>query len=139
VMNPSKLHKRMYQAVMEQSVNVLSPVMSKVEKADAFHSDGRPHFATHYWQELCSFSGVLGNGMMQDGDAVNLGELKDSFLLKEEYVRTSQIRQGRAEDFSAVGATRSTRSMGKLCTWGRGCGDGAGESALGFLITPRVL
>jgi hypothetical protein len=138
-MIPSKLHRRMYQAVMEQSVNVLSPVITNVEKADAFHYDGRPHFVTRFWQELRSFSGVLGNGMMQDGNAVNLGELKNSFLTKGEYVRISQIRRGRAEDFSAVGAIRSTRSMGKPCTWGRGCRDGEGESALGFLITPRVL
>ena len=120
-------------------MNVLSPVMFVVEKADAFHHDGRPHFLTRNWREFKSFSGVLGNGMLQDGNAVNLGELKNSFLSKGEYVRTSQIRRGCAEDFSAVGATRSTRSMGNPCTWRRGCRDGAGESALGFLITPRVL
>jgi hypothetical protein len=38
----------------------------------------------------------------------------------KEYAGTSQNRQGLANDAEEVGLTDSTRSIGKLCTWGSG-------------------
>lgn len=134
----SKLHGRMQQAVMVQTVNVLSPVIGIVGRADAFHSDGRQYRTDRIRRDLFGLLGVLGNGMLQDGYIVNLGELKNSYLTNDEYVRTSQIRQGRAKGSSAVGAIRSTLSTGKPRTWGRDCRDVASGSALGFPITLRM-
>ena len=134
----SKPHVRMQQAAMEKSVNVLSPEINFTEKADALHCDGRQYLQSRYWRDFVSFSGVLGSGMLQDGCRVNLGELKSSYCVSNEYVQTSQIRQEWTKDFSAVGSVRSTPSTGKLCTWGRGRSEEANGSALGFPITPRV-
>ena len=134
----SKPHIRMQQAAMEKSVNVLSPVITIIKKADAFHCDGRQYSLSHFRQDLKSFFGVLGSGMLQDGLAVNLGELLSSYVESREYLVTSQQRQGANDYLTAVGAIRSTRSTGKPRTWGRDCREGADESALGFHITPRV-
>ena len=49
-----------------------------------------------------------------------LRKLGRSSVFLKEYARTSQNRQELANDTEEVGLTDSTRSMGKLCTWGSG-------------------
>ena len=137
-MTLSKPLGRMQQAAMEKSVNVLSPVMVIIKKADAFHSDGRQYSLSRTWRDSMSFFGVLGSGMLQDGLAVNLGELLSSCVESREYLVTSQQRREAKDNITAVGAIRITRSAGKPRTWGRDCGEGADESALGFNTTQRV-
>jgi hypothetical protein len=134
----SKPLGRMQQAAMEESVNVLSSVIFIIKRADAFHCDGRQYFLSHFWRDLKSLFGVLGSGMLQDGLAVNLGELLSSYVESREYLVTSQQRREAKDNLTAVGAIRSTRSAGKPRTWGRDCGEGADGSALGFHITQRV-
>jgi hypothetical protein len=135
----SKPHVRMHQAAMRKLVNVLSPVIFVIVEADAFHNSGRLNLLVCYWQEQVDSIGVLGSCMMQKGCAVNLGEPLCSYTEHSgEYVPTSQQRQGRAKGTTAVGSACSTPRTGKPCTWGRGRRGEAGESTLGFLITPRV-
>ena len=50
----------------------------------------------------------------------NLRKLGRSSVFSKEYVRTSQNRRELANDTGEVGLTDSTRSIGKLCTWGSG-------------------
>jgi len=50
----------------------------------------------------------------------SLSKLGRSSVFSEEYVGTSQNRRELANDTEEVGLTDSTRSMGKLCTWGSG-------------------
>jgi len=47
-------------------------------------------------------------------------KLGRSSVFSKEYVRTSQNRRELSNDAEEVGLTDSTRSMGKLCTWGSG-------------------
>ena len=49
-----------------------------------------------------------------------LYELGRSCVFSQEYVKTSQNRQGLANDIQEVRLTDSTPSIGKLCTWGSG-------------------
>ena len=49
----------------------------------------------------------------------NLRELGRSSEFSQEYVGTSQQRRGLTNDSEEVGLIRSTRSLGKLSTWGR--------------------
>ena len=134
----SKPHGRMQQATMEISVNVLSPVIIVIERADAVHSSGRRNFLSRLWQDLESLFGVLGSGMLQNGLCVNLGELLSSYDKNHEYLVTSQQRRGAKNNVTAVGAICSTRSAGKPCTWGRDCGVSANESELNSRITQRI-
>ena len=41
-----------------------------------------------------------------------------SSMFSKEYAGTSQSRRGLINDAEEVGLTDSTRSIGKLCTWG---------------------
>jgi len=50
----------------------------------------------------------------------SLRKLGRSFAFSKEYARTSQNRRELANDAEEVGLTDSTRSIGKLCTWGSG-------------------
>jgi hypothetical protein len=50
----------------------------------------------------------------------SLRKLGRSSVFSQEYARTSQNRQELANDSEEVGLTDSTRSIGKLCTWGSG-------------------
>lgn len=49
-----------------------------------------------------------------------LRELGRSIVFSKEYAGTSQKRRGLANDTIEVGLLDSTRSIGKLCTWGSG-------------------
>jgi hypothetical protein len=50
----------------------------------------------------------------------SLRKLGRSSVFLKEYVRTSQSGQELTNDTEEVGLTDSTRSIGKLCTWGSG-------------------
>ena len=119
VTNVMKPVEGTYQATTQ--VKVLNPEISKIIEADVFH---------------------CAEGSMKDDDMVshrllyrglspwhdmrwNLCKLGRSSMFSKEYAGTSQSRQGLAKGIEEVGLIHSTRSMGKLCTWGRDqqCGD----------------
>lgn len=107
----------MNQAVTK--VNVLGPVIINVVKVDVPHYIGRQHYRSRQWQEIDSFTGVLGDGMVQDGVFVNLGDLHSSVTKRErQYAGTSLRGQGLANDYAEVGLGGSTRSGIKARTWG---------------------
>ena len=101
-----------YQAATQ--VKVLSPENYDIIEADVFHS---------------------AEGSMKGGDMVshhslyrglspwhdmrwNLRKLGRSSMFSKEYARTSQNRRELVNDIEEVGLIDSTRSVGKLCTWG---------------------
>jgi hypothetical protein len=143
-MNLSKPYRRMQQAATK--VNVLSPVMINITKADAFHIVGRQHLRNRNWQECADFVGILGSGMLQDGKSINLGDpLCASRLQGVECQQTSLRGQGCWERVTEVGSVRSTRSAGKPCTrqqdsllWGRDRRGKASENGLGIYATLRA-
>lgn len=133
----SKPHRRMQQAATQ--VNVLSPVMFNVTKADAFHFVGRQYLRNRDRQECADFVGVVGSGMLQDGKCINLGDpFHASHPQGVEYQQTSLRGQGCWERGVEVGSTRSTRSAGKPCTWGRGRRGEASGNVLGIYVTQRA-
>ena len=116
VTNWMKLEEWMYQAVMK--VNVLSPVMTNVVEVDAFHSDRRQHHCNERWRGNSGSTGVLGNGTIQDGKYLNLGDPLNS--LETKYVETSRKGQESTNASMEVGLSDSTRRTGKPATWGSG-------------------
>jgi len=101
-----------YQAATQ--VKVLSSEIPDIIEADVFH---------------------YTEGSMKGGDMVshhslyrslspwhdmkwNLRKLGRSSIFSKEYVGTSQSRQGLTNGIEEVGLIDSTRSVGKLCTWG---------------------
>ena len=106
----------MNQAVTK--VNDVGPVIFNVAKADAAHISGRQYYFSRKWQERDSFVGVLGDGMIQDGWFVNLGDLHCSAILDSQYAETSLKGQGLANDFAEVGLEGSTLSEIRTRTWG---------------------
>lgn len=99
----------MNQAVTK--VNVLGPVNFNVAEVDVAHVYGRQYYFLQQWQEESSSVGVVGDGMVQDGLNVNLGDLCNSATRKErQYAETSRKRQGLANDYTEVGLGDSTRS-----------------------------
>jgi hypothetical protein len=111
-----KPKETMYQAITK--VNVLSPVIFIIAEADAVHVCGRQHCPNRSRQEESSSVGVLGNGMVQDGIYVNLGDLYSSAFYTRQYAGTSRKGQGLAKDHTEVGLGGSTRSKVTPCTWG---------------------
>ena len=111
------MHKaRMNQAVTQ--VNVLSSVIGNVVRADGIHCHGKQYQHNRNRQDGAGPTGVLGNGMVQDGNYMNLGDPVGSLYESTEYVGTSQKRRGLTNDQLEVGLIDSTPSMGKPCTWG---------------------
>lgn len=103
-----------YQAATQ--VKVLSPEMYHVIEADVFHcaegSMGDDIMVSHH---------SLYRGLSPWHDMRwSLRKLGRSSVFSKEYARTSQNRRGLANDAEEVGLTDSTRSIGKLCTWGSG-------------------
>jgi len=95
-------------------VKVLSPEISKIIEADVFLSaEGNMKgdaMVSHH---------LLYRGLSPRHDMRwSVRKLGRSSVFSKEYVRTSQNRQGLANDAEEVGLTDSTRSIGKLCTWG---------------------
>ncbi len=103
----------------ETQVNVLSPVIFNVVEVDAFHYVGRQYCDVRNWRGQRSSTGVLGIGMAQDGNYVNLGEPSASFRTGE-YWQTSQKRRVCRNGLVVVGLPDSTPSLGKPSTWGSG-------------------
>ena len=100
-------------------MNDLGPVIFNVAKADAPHFSGRQYYFSRKWQERNSFVGVSGDGMIQDGLFVNLGDLHCSVTkVERRYAKTSLKGQGLANDFAEIGLEGSTRSEIKTRTWG---------------------
>ena len=114
VTNGMKPVEGTYQATTQ--VKVLSSEILDIIEADVFH---------------------YAEGSKKDGDMVshhslyrslspwhdmrwNLHKLGRSFMFSKEYAGTSQNRQELAKDIEEVGLIDSTRSIGKLCTWGSG-------------------
>ena len=84
----------MNQAVTK--VNDVGPVIVIVTKADVAHLYGRQYSYPRKWQEGSCFVGVLGDGMVQDGMFVNLGDLHGSAI--------GVLRQyGETYPFSVIG------------------------------------
>ena len=103
-----------YQATTQ--VKVLSPEIIKIIEADVFH---------------CAEGSMKGDIMVSHhslyrglsplhGMRWSLRKLGRSSVSSKEYVRTSQNRRELTNDTEEVGLTDSTRSIGKLCTWGSG-------------------
>ncbi len=103
-----------YQAATQ--VKVLSPEITEIIEADVFH---------------CAEGSMKGDVMVSHhllyrglspwhGMRWSLRKLGRSSVFSKEYARTSQNRRELANDAEEVGLTDSTRSMGKLCTWGSG-------------------
>jgi hypothetical protein len=67
--------------------------------------------------------------MIQDGFSVNLGDPVGSSAERQEYAGTSRKRRGPEEGTQEVGSARSTRSLGKPGTGGRGRQNGNRMSA----------
>ena len=103
-----------YQAATQ--VKVLSPEIYIIIEADVLH---------------CAEGSMKGGNMVSHhslyrdpspwhGMRWSLRKLGRSSVFSKEYAGTSQNRQGLANDSEEVGLTDSTRSVGKLCTWGSG-------------------
>ncbi len=97
-------------------VKVLSPEIYKIIEADVFLSAE----GSMKGDAMVSHS-LLYRGLSPWHDMRwSVRKLGRSSVFSKEYVGTSQNRQGLANDAEEVGLTDSTRSIGKLCTWGSG-------------------
>lgn len=112
-----KLRESMNQAVTK--VNDVGPVILLVAKADVAHKYGRQYYFSRKWQERDNFVGVLGDGMIQDGLFVNLGDLHCSVTrVERRYAKASFKEQVLANDCAEVGLDSSTRSEIRTRTGG---------------------
>ena len=114
VTNVMKPIEATYQAATQ--VKVLSPEISNIIEADVLHKT----------------EGSMKGGAMVSHHSLyrgpspwhdmrwSLSKLGRSSVFSKEYARTSQNRRGLANNTEEVGLTDSTRSIGKLCTWGSG-------------------
>ena len=114
VTNVMKPIEATYQAATQ--VKVLSPEIFDIIEVDVLFStensmrDGA--MVSHY---------SLYRGLSPWHDVRwKLSELGRSSVFSKGYARTSQNRQGLANDTEEVGLTDSTWSIGKLCAWGSG-------------------
>ncbi|MFC1567058.1 hypothetical protein ACFL4A_04370 [bacterium] len=70
-------------------------------------------------REMYSSVGVLGDGMIEDGVIVNLGDLHNSVIrIKRQYAGTSRKGQELAKDYAEVGLDNSTQSKLRACARG---------------------
>lgn len=110
------LKESMNQAVTK--VNDVGPVIILVAKVDVSHKYGRQHYLSRKWQERGNFAGVLGDGMIQDGLLVNLGDLYVSATrVERRYANTSRKGQVLANEHAEVGLDDSTLSGIRTRTW----------------------
>lgn len=135
--NMSKPHRRMQQAATR--VNVMSPVILHFTEADALHVVGRQYLRSRNWQDGADSVGILGSGMLQDGNCVNLGApFRASEFMTSEYRQTSQMRQECWNRETEVGSVGSTLSAGKPRTWGSGRRGGASGNVVGIHASQRA-
>ena len=102
-----------YQAATQ--VKVLSPEIYDIIEADVFHS------AEGYMKDddMASHHSLYRGLSPWHDMRWNLCKLGRFSVFSKEYAGTSQNRRGLAKDTEEVGLIHSTRSIGKLCTWGR--------------------
>jgi hypothetical protein len=114
VTNAMKLVEGTYQAATQ--VKVLSPEITNIVEADVLH---RAESSTKGDAKVSHHSLYRGHRPLHDMKW-ELGELGRSSVFLKRYAATSQQRRGAANDTEEVGLADSTRSIGKLCTWGSG-------------------
>ena len=103
-----------YQATTQ--VKVLSPEIDDIIEADVL----RNAEGSMKGDAMVSHS-LLYRGLSPWHDMRwSVRKLGRSSVSSKEYVRTSQNRRELTNDTEEVGLTDSTRSIGKLCTWGSG-------------------
>lgn len=114
VTNVVKPIEATYQAATQ--VKVLSPVITNIIEADVLH---------------CTEGSMKGDVMVSHHSLYrglspwhdmrwSLRKLGRSSVFSKENAGTSQNRRGLANNTEEVGLSDSTRSIGKLCTWGSG-------------------
>lgn len=114
VTNVMKPIEATYQAATQ--VKVLSPEMFDIIEADVLHCT----------EGSMKYDAMVSHNLLYRGQRPwhemrwNLRKLGRSSVFSKEYAGTSQNRQGLANDAEEVGLTDSTRSIGKLYTWGSG-------------------
>lgn len=114
VTNVMKPVEATYQAATQ--VKVLSPEIYDIIEADVFHcAEGSMKDDTM----VSHHSLYRGPSLWHDMRWI-LRKLGRSSVFSKEYAGTSQNRRGLANGAEEVGLTDSTRSIGKLCTWGSG-------------------
>jgi hypothetical protein len=114
VTNVMKPIEATYQAAMQ--VKVLSPEIYDIIEADVLrYTEGNMNVDV-----MVSHHSLYRGRSPWHGMRWSLSKLGRSSVFSEEYVGTSQNRRELANDTEEVGLTDSTRSMGKLCTWGSG-------------------
>ena len=114
VTNVVKPMEGTYQAATQ--VKVLSPVMFDVVEADVFHcAESRTKGGVKVSHHLLYRGRSPWHGMKW-----KLSELGRSSVFLKRYAKTSQQRQGLANEAEEVGLADSTRSVGKPRTWGSG-------------------
>ena len=114
VTNVMKPLEATYQAATQ--VKVLSPEMYHIIEADVLHcAEGSMRGDT-----MVSHHSLYRDRSPWHDMRWRLRKLGRSSAFSKEYAGTSQNRRGLANDVEEVGLTDSTRSIGKLCTWGSG-------------------
>ena len=114
VTNVMKPVEATYQAATQ--VKVLSPEMHRIIEADVFHcAEGSMKD-----DAMVSHHSLYRDPRPWHDMRWSLRKLGRSSVFSKEYVRTCQNRRELANDAEEVGLTDSTRSIGKLCTWGSG-------------------
>ena len=114
VTNVVKPIEATYQAATQ--VKVLSPEIPKVIEADVLHKTE----GSMKDNAMVSYHSLYRGLSPWHDMRWNLCKLGRSSVFSKEYARTSQNRREMANDIEEVGLTDSTRSIGKLCTWGSG-------------------
>jgi hypothetical protein len=131
----SKPLGRMQQAAMK--VNVLSPEIYIIAKADALHFSGRQHRLVRKGESKETTPGSEAVACCKMV-FVSTWETRHVLLAwSREYGQTSRKGRGCADDMLGVGSADSTLSRGKPCTRGSGRRNGASGSPLGLNCTQR--
>ena len=114
VTNVMKPIEATYQAAMQ--VKVLSPEIHDIIEADVLrYTEGSMNVDV-----MVSHHSLYRGRSPWHGMRWSLRKLGRSSVFSEEYVGTSQNRRELANDTEEVGLIDSTRSVGKLRTWGSG-------------------
>jgi len=103
-----------YQAATQ--VKVLSPEMYNIIEADVLHKTE----GSMKGNVMVSYHSLYRGLSPWHDMRWSLRKLGRSSVFSKEYAGTSQNRRGLANGSEEVGLTDSTRSIGKLCTWGSG-------------------
>lgn len=114
VTNVVKPVRGRYQAATQ--VKVLSSEIANIVEADVIHVTE----SSMKDNALVSYSSLYRSLSPWHGMKRKLSELGRSSVFLQRYAVTSQKRQGVANDTEEVGLSDSTRSLGKLSTWGSG-------------------